>query len=97
MATLKPFCNLTNLFSSITFDNEYEKDFWDEIFGCVNYMKLPYETVMNMPVYIRKLWINRHNQRCQEEKEAYNKENGGYQKSDISINAYAKLEQQNKR
>jgi hypothetical protein len=35
--------------------------FWEEIWGCVNIIKLPYETVMNMPVQHRKLWIRRHN------------------------------------
>jgi hypothetical protein len=41
--------------------NEYERAFWEEIWGCVKYIKIPYDTVMNMPVYIRKILIARHN------------------------------------
>lgn len=56
-------------------------------------MKLPYETVMKMPIYIRKLWISRHNQRCMEEEEMF--KNGGDNAKTIngeSINEFAKTD-----
>jgi len=60
-------------------------------------MKLPYETVMNMPLYIRKLWIVRHNRRCEEEKNALENQGGTHveKKNDAGINEFARLEQQN--
>ena len=89
---MTPFCTLINLFSSIEYGSEYEYSFWNEIYGCVNYLNLPYETVMNMPIYVRKFWIQRHNRQAEEEKQSdidsqQNKIGG------IQLNAYARMEQ----
>lgn len=69
----------------------YESSFWEEIWGCVNYIKLPYETVMSMPVLNRKIWIQRYNL----EQERLNGVRNGSEKSigGESINTYAKMEQ----
>lgn len=94
MALLIPFCNLISLFSSISNHYEAEQALWDEIWGCVNYIKIPYDTIMNMPVYIRKFWIKKHN-------EANNISNTSNQNktekniSGIAINSYAEMEQNN--
>ena len=41
-------------------------DLLNEIWGCVKYIKLPYDTVMNMPVYARKQWIQKYNAEMEE-------------------------------
>lgn len=95
MALLVPFCDLISLFSSISNNPEAEQALWDEIWGCVSYVKIPYETVMyNMPVYVRKYWIQRHNEANAPEKNsgsAVNTVDGA------SINTYAKMEQSNRK
>lgn len=93
MALLVPFCDLISLFSSISNNPEAENALWDEIWGCVNYVKIPYETVMyEMPVYIRKYWIKRHN-----EANDPGKHNDGKPKTvdGAALNAYAEMEQSN--
>lgn len=93
---MKPFCNLINLFSSINYDSEYERSFWNEIYGCVTYLNLPYDTVMNLPVYIRKYWIQKHNHRAEEEEEEKNMQEWmgkGGKTSGIALNGFAKAEQ----
>lgn len=69
--------------------------FWNEIYGCVNYLNLPYETVMSLPTYLRKFWINKHNKTVAEEEQRYNKENIST-KSGSAVNSYARIEQKNK-
>lgn len=80
------------------FDNDYEMRFWNEIFGCVNYLNLPYDTVMNMPIHVRKFWIQKHNQTIEEqEKERAEKGNGKQATvSGAMLNSYAKTEQSKK-
>ena len=69
--------------------------FWEEIWGCVNYIKIPYETVMNMPVRERKIWIQRHNVEQQRLKEgADSGSRGTSEMSGEALNRYASLEQQ---
>lgn len=97
MALLNPFCDLTNLFLSTSNDGTADKKLWEEIWGCVNYLKIPYETVMHdMPVYVRKFWIMKHNETVSNE----NKTNAaGGNASTIdgqAINSYARLEQRNR-
>ena len=41
-------------------------DLLNEIWGCVKYIKLPSDTVMNMPVYARKQWIPKYNAEMEE-------------------------------
>lgn len=73
----------------------YEKAFWEEIWGCVNYIKLPYDTVMRMPVNERKIWIQRHNLEQQRERERYEKQQGGTETvNGESLNAYARVSQE---
>jgi len=90
---LKPFCNLISLFSSIKYDAEYEASFWEEIYGCVNYLNLPYDTVMNLPIYIRKFWIRKHNQKANEEEENAENMTAGNKVGGVALNAYARIEQ----
>ena len=94
---MKPFCNLISLFSSIKYDAEYEYSFWNEIWGCVNYLNLPYDTVMNLPIYIRKFWIKRHNQQAQEQKEEEENNMAGSKVGGVALNAYARVEQSNEK
>ena len=71
-----------------------EKRLWDELWGCVNYLKIPYNTVMTMPVYIRKFWIMKHNEVTSQQNSSgdgkTNTINGA------ALNAYAQLEQNNR-
>ncbi len=92
---MTPFCNLISLFSSIEYGPEYEYSFWNEIYGCVNYLNLPYETVMNLPIYIRKFWIQRHNRQAEEEEREMAGMNEGNKVGGAQLNGYARLEQAN--
>ena len=86
---------MTNLFLSQEFSQEYEVTFWNEIYGCVNYLSLPYDTVMNMPTYLRKFWIMKHNEQAKE-MEKSNGYNNLYSSNDgTMLNAVAKMEQEN--
>lgn len=86
---------MISLFSSLVYSNEYELSFWNEIYGCVNYLNLPYETVMSMPTYIRKYWIKKHNRDAVEQ--GMQADGSGVStKTGEDINAYAKIEQKNK-
>ena len=90
---LTPFCNLISLFSSIEYGPEYEYSFWNEIYGCVNYLNLPYDTVMNLPIYIRKFWIKKHNQRAEEEEQQAQEMSDGKRVGGEQLNGYAFMEQ----
>ena len=69
----------------------------EELWGCVKYIGIPYDTVMNMPIQTRKNWIMRHN--AEEEKlQAIDKNGQGTSNREISgegINAFAGIEQSN--
>lgn len=74
--------------------DKYEESFWEEIWGCVNYIKIPYETVMNMPVRERKIWIQRHN--IEQERLKGNDNHNGVDITGEAINKYASMEQKKK-
>lgn len=84
---------MISLFSSQKYDEGYETAFWNEIFGCVNYLNLPYDTVMNMPIHIRKFWIEKHNKNAEEAEEAAKNKDGSSSIGGEAINSYALLEQ----
>ena len=71
---------------------EQEKAFWEEIWGCVNIIKIPYDTVMNMPVMDRKNWITRHNYEVELEEEEARRNKDSINDGSF-INAYAQMEQ----
>ena len=89
----KPFCNLISLFLSIKRDQDSVMNFWDEIYGCVNYLNLPYDTVMNLPVYVRKFWIKKHNRQVEEEQAEMERAKAGQSAGDFisgeGVNAFA--------
>ena len=87
-----PFCDLISLFSHLKFDSQYELAFWNEIYGCVNYLNLPYETVMNMPIYVRKFWIQKHNKMAEEREQPTNSGNGKTITGE-ALNDFAAIEQ----
>lgn len=68
---------------------EYERAFWDEIYGCMKYVGLPYDTLMSMPIQDRKVWIMKHNMAQRGEAERERNQSGDF------INSYASLEQEN--
>ena len=88
---------MISIFLSISNTEEAEQKLLDEIFGCVTYLKLPYETVMNMPVYMRKYWILKHNKDVDDaERESQIKQDKGSGLKQISggaLNSYANLTQ----
>lgn len=67
--------------------------FWDEIWGCVKYIKIPYDTVMSMPIQNRKLWIQKHNSEQEEIQKSAERGKNGQMISGEGINTYASLEQ----
>jgi hypothetical protein len=71
---------------------ECEASFWDEIWGCIEYIKIPYDTLMDMPVRNRKILIAKHNHQV-EEQEKGKKEDLGSGISGDAINGYAAIEQ----
>lgn len=89
--SVKMFLTLDQFIFSISLD-KYEMDFWDEIWGCVKYIELPYDVVWNMPVYIRKLWIAKHNRENSPNNNNQNNEGLDVVNS-ATINSYAALEQ----
>lgn len=93
MAPWTCFYPLTNIFFSIS-PEEYEKTFLDEIWGCVKYIGIPYDTVMSMPVATRKAWIMKHNSE-QENEKSRGSNDGRSTVMGESLNSYAQLEQQN--
>ena len=97
----KPFCNLISLFLSIKRDQDSVMNFWDEIYGCVNYHNLPYDTVMNLPVYVRKFWIKKHNRQVEEEQAEMERAKAGQSAGDFisgeGVNAFAEMEQRKQR
>lgn len=72
-------------------DEESYKGLWDELYACNNYLKIPFDTLMDMPVHVRKYWIQKYN--------ADNTETNNYDgtKTNVinggNINTYASLEQ----
>lgn len=92
MALCVCFSRLTNLFFSQLPDN-YEVAFWEEIWGCVNYIKIPYDTVMKMPVQNRKILIQRHNYEGEKRSMEAEEKNRGTVAGE-ALNAYAAQEQQ---
>ncbi len=87
---------MISLFLSISNEGvgEAEKKLWDELWGCVNYLKIPFDTLMAMPVYIRKFWILKHNEVNNQENKSGNGENKNIDGQ--QINSYAQLEQSNR-
>ena len=83
---------MTSLFLSTSEESASETEIalWNEIYGCVNYLKIPYDTVMTMPVYVRKFWIMKHNEENKQQTESKTNTIEGQ-----SINNYARLEQSN--
>ena len=76
----------------------FELSFWDEIYGCVKYIGIPYDTVMSMPVQDRKVWIQKHN--IEAKKTSGPPENARMGEGSISgemINGFAKNEQMNEK
>ena len=75
--------------------SKYAYEHYSELMDMVEYMNIPLETVLKMPVYVRKAWIMRHNNKeAERKKERDNKNNNN--SSNVmgeSINAYARLEQ----
>ncbi len=90
---MTPFCNLINLFSSIEYSQESEYAFWNEIYGCVNYLNLPYDTVMNLPIHIRKFWIKRHNRQAEEEEKEMAEREDSKKIGGVQLNGFARTEQ----
>lgn len=91
---LVPFCNLTNLFLLLYKDPVYEVNFWNELYACVQYLGFRLDEVMHLPVYIRRLWMNKNRERAQA---ANSNQNGTTTIGNAMINSYAKRDQGNKK
>ena len=71
MALLKPFFPSTILFSSINPD--YESELWDELYGCMKYIKIPLDVLNTLPVKDRKYIIHKYNKDVEKEKSLHTK------------------------
>jgi hypothetical protein len=81
------------LFFSI-WPSDYEKTLTDEIWGCVKYVGLPYDTIMKMPIHVRKYFIRKHNE---EEGKASSSNSTTRHISGEALNKYASMEMNNAR
>lgn len=98
MAHLKPFCNLTNFYFSIS-PTEYAKNLADEIWGCFKHVGMSYDMIMRLPIQDRRMFIHKHNM----EQDAINREIEGNKGDGTTrtyegeaINTFARMEQSNK-
>ena len=64
----------------------------NELYGCNMYLKIPFETLMDMPVYVRKFWIDKYIA----DNDDKGKDPNTTSVSGGNINTYAQLEQDNK-
>lgn len=71
-------------------DGESYRGLWEELYGCNSYLKIPFDTLMDMPVHIRKFWIQKYNSDNNET--SYNDPNTNVINGE-GINTYASLEQ----
>jgi len=55
------------------------------------YLKVPFDTLMEMPVYVRKFWIDKY----VADNDKSGKDSGSKTVDGSSINTYAQLEQDN--
>lgn len=46
---------------------DFKKHLWDELTSCVKYVSIDHNTLLKMPVYIRKFYIAKHNESVKEE------------------------------
>lgn len=64
----------------------------DELYSCNMYLKIPFETLMDMPVYVRKFWIDKY----MADNDTSGRDPNTQTVNGSSINTYAKLEQDNR-
>ena len=64
----------------------------NELYGCNMYLKIPFETLMDMPVYVRKYWIDKY----VADNDKAGQDPNTQSVSGMNINTYAKLEPDNK-
>lgn len=82
------------------FPNDYEKRLKDELYGCFKYIGIPIETLYNMPIQDRKYFIYRHNAEQEDAikaQESDYKRNSGAMSTNVNPNAFAKMEQSNRK
>ena len=95
---MKPFCNLTSFYFSIS-PSEYYNNLMSEIYGCLKYVGMSYDMIMKLPIQDRRIMIRKHNL----EQEEINKELDDVRGGDTrtyegeSINVFAEMEQNNQR
>ena len=91
MAQLIRFCNLVSLFSS-TYGNDIAyRNLWTELYGCKMYLKFTMVELMDMPVYVRKFFIDKYNGDNNDSAQEQNTTSV----SGVNINTYAAMEQAN--
>ena len=71
---------------------DYDVAFWEEIWGCVKAIGIPYDTVMSMPVQNRKILIKRHNMEGEINEMRNARNHNGKSIGGESLNAYAAME-----
>lgn len=63
----------------------------DEIFSCMRYIKIPYDSLMHMPTKDRRFFIKKHNKATEEENIRYNR---GETMSGVGVNSVADMAMQ---
>ena len=71
MAHLVAFLNGMIMFSGLS--KELAVALQNEIFSCMRYIKIPYDSLMHMPTRDRRYFIKKHNEATEEENAKYNK------------------------
>ena len=89
MAHSVAFLNGMIMFSGLS--RELAVALQDEIFSCMRYIKIPYESLMHMPTKDRRYFIKKHNKVTEEENAKYNK---GETMTGMGLNAIADMSMQ---
>lgn len=90
MAILIPFLNGATMFFSVS--PNFEANLMNELYNCYKYLKIPFDTLWNMSVRLRRYLINRHNKDVEEERGT-----SEGMKTSTDIDRFTDLEQTNQK
>lgn len=80
------------MFSLISPDNE--RGLKEELFGCNQYIHIPLNELMNMPIRDRKFYIQKHNEAVDKENEQYENMTKGNTSTTEAIDRFTDIDQQ---
>ena len=92
---MKPFCNLTNFYFSIS-PSDYYRNLLDEEWGCFKHVGMSWDMVMSLPIQERRALIHKHNVESEHiERDIEQSEKDGSVRTveGSAINRYAEISQ----